>query len=630
VTNIDTEVFDEIERRGYGVRHRSEVKSHYLPGVVGHLRALGVLHDKHVPEEYLTGSIQQRLDLLRGLMDTDGYAESPKRHRTPRVEFVSKDRALAEAVLELARSLGFKPSIKEGRVLWTAWDDDLAPFHLTRKRERLAKRPDRLTRSMRDAVVAVEPCGDIDGVCIAIDHPSHTYLAGRDYIPTHNTTLGSGLTAYLAFADGEPGAQVLCAASNERQARFAFDPLRKLSREAPALRQNVQVFMRKIVHQRTSSYIEVATAAAEALHGANLHGGLVDELHVHRNPDLVEVIETGTGSRRQPMILLITTADDSRQDTIYARRHDYTESLARRTITDPTFYGVVWAADRRADPFDEETWRAANPGYPVSPTRGYLSSAASEARQSPAELAKFLRLHLNIRTKQESRYFPMDLWDANDAPVDRAAMRGRDAFGGLDLASTQDLTALCWVLPDPKAHGYYDVLWRFWLPEATLDDLDRRTAGTASVWHKRGWLEVTPGNVADYEWLRTDILRDAVHFTVQSLAIDRWNATHLASRLDEDGVPVVLMGQTIASMSAPTKEMRRLLGLGLDGPRLRHGGNPVARWMADHFAVEMDSLGNVKPSKRRASEKIDGITALIMALDRATSEPLATPNVAFV
>jgi phage terminase large subunit-like protein len=100
--------------------------------------------------------------------------------------------------------------------------------------------------------------------------------------------------------------------------------------------------------------------------------------------------------------------------------------------------------------------------------------------------------------------------------------------------------------------------------------------------------------------------------------------------LDEDGVPVVLMGQTIASMSAPTKEMRRLLGLGLDGPRLRHGGNPVARWMADHFAVEMDSLGNVKPSKRRASEKIDGITALIMALDRATSEPLATPNVAFV
>lgn len=446
------------------------------------------------------------------------------------------------------------------------------------------------------------------------------------------TTIGAGLTAYLAFADGEPGAQVTCAATNEKQARFAFDPLRKLARETPALRPNVQVLAKKIVHPRTGSYVEVATSAADALHGANMHGGLIDELHVHKNGELVEVIETGTGSRRQPLILMITTADDSRQDTIYARRHDYTESLSRRTIEDPTFYGVIWAAPKDADPFKEETWAAANPGYPVTPTPGYLRAAAAEARQSPAELAKFLRLHLNIRTKQESRYFPMEVWDANGVEVDRESLRWRDAFGGADLANTQDVTALAWVVPDPEQSEVYDVLFRFWIPEERLPDLDQRTAGNASVWVRHGHLELTPGNVTDYEYIRQAVNEDMGFFNVQSLAIDRWNATHLASRLTDDGVPVSLMLQGVAHMSAPTKEFRRLLGLGYEErrPRLRHGNHPVARWMADHFAVDIDASGNVKPSKKRAADKIDGIVALIMALDRATSESPGAPNIEFV
>lgn len=452
-------------------------------------------------------------------------------------------------------------------------------------------------------------------------------------VPRKNgkTTLSAGLTCYLAFADGEPGAQVTCAATGEKQARFAFDPLRKLARETPALRENVVVLQRKILHPRTGSYIEVATSAADALHGANMAGGLVDELHIHKNPDLVEVIETGTGSRRQPLILLITTADDSRMDTIYARRHDYTQSLARRTITDPTFYGVIWAASSSDDPFDEATWRAANPGYPVTPTHGYLHAAAAEARQSPAELSKFLRLHLNIRTKQRTRFFPMEVWDANGVEVNREILRWRDAYGGADLASTQDVTALVWVVRDPHEAGFFDVLFRFWIPEERLEDFDRRTAGTASVWVRQGFLETTPGNVTDYEYIRQAIVEDMGWFTVQSLALDRWNATHLASRLEADGVPVALMGQGMAHMSGPTKEFRRLLGLGFEErrPRLRHGGHPVARWMADHFAVDIDAQGNVKPSKARASEKIDGIVALIMGLDGATSGVSADPNIDF-
>jgi phage terminase large subunit-like protein len=438
-------------------------------------------------------------------------------------------------------------------------------------------------------------------------------------VPRKNgkTTLCGGIGIYLTAADGESGAQVLAAATTTAQASYVFDPVKQLCQHSPALKPHVKALAKRVVHTASGSYFGVVSSVAEALHGANIHGAVIDELHVHKDPELVETIESGTGSRRQPLVVIITTADDGRQGTIYARKRERVERLARGTIADPTVYGVVWAAGDTDDPFDEATWKAANPGFGISPTRAYLQSAAAEAKDSPAKLAAFRRLHLGLRTKQESRYFELDVWDRNAGMVDEAKLKGRAAYGGLDLAASSDLTALAWVLPDGT--GGYDVVARHWVPERGFARINERTSGEAQVWRRQGWLTVTPGDVVDYDHIRSAINADRERFDVREIGYDPWNASSLVTNLMSDDAPMVSVRQGFATMSAPTKDLLRLLLEGTaERPRLRHGGNPVLRWQADNFAVELDPAGNVKPSKRQAGDKIDGLVACAIALSRAT------------
>jgi phage terminase large subunit-like protein len=448
------------------------------------------------------------------------------------------------------------------------------------------------------------------------DSESYARIIRKFYVdvPRKNgkSTLLGGISIYMMAADDEPGAQIVCAATSERQAGFVFNPIKMLAAKSPALKQHVKTVTKKVIHPRSGSYIEVVSSVADAQHGANIHFGCVDELHVHKTPDLVETIETGTGSRRQPLIGIITTADSGKKNTIYSRKREYVEQLARGAIKDPSTYGVVWAADPKADPFSEETQKTANPGYGISPTRSFMKSAAVEAKASPADLAKYQRLHLGLRTKQETKYLALDVWDRNGSLVDETKLVGREAFGGLDLASTSDLCALSWVFP---AESGFDNLWRLWTPEANLASLDKRTAGMATVWVREGFLTLTPGNVADYDFIEAQINLDREKFAVRGIAYDPWNSSQLVNDLVSDGAPMVKTRQGLVTLSAPTKELQKILLSGTEKvPMFRHGGNPAVRWQVDNFAVKMDPAGNVKPDKSVAADKIDAIAATINAL----------------
>lgn len=431
------------------------------------------------------------------------------------------------------------------------------------------------------------------------------------------TTLAGGQATYLTCADGEAGAQVIAAAAGKDQARFCFDPIKTIAEKSPALSPHVKVLRDRIIHPRSGSYFTVVSSLADLIHGANLHGGVIDELHVHKTPDLVEAITTGTGAREQPMIVIITTADDGRPDTVYAHTRARIEQLARRTLIDPSVYGVIWGADPKDDPHAESTWIKANPGYGVSPTREFMVAASAKAASSPADLASFQRLHLGLRTKQTTKYISLPSWDRNAGPgrVDEKTLAGRACFGGLDLASTSDITALCWLFPADD--GTYDAVWRLWIPEDNLEALDRRTADAATGWVREGWLTTTPGNVTDYDWIKAQILADAEAFDVQDIAYDRWNSSQMVNDLVAEDMPMSPIGQGYASLSAPTKELQRLLLQGSrKEPVLRHGGHPVLRWMVDNLTVQIDAAGNVKPDKGKAADKIDGVAALVNALER--------------
>lgn len=442
-------------------------------------------------------------------------------------------------------------------------------------------------------------------------------------VPRRNgkTTLSGGMAVYLMAADSEPGAQVYAAATSEKQARYTFDPIKTIAERAPALKGNVKAYTKKITHPASGSYFTVVSSVAEALHGANVHGGIIDELHVHKSPDLVETIETGTGSRRQPLVIIITTADEGKQESIYDRKRQYIEQLARGALHDLDTYGVVWGAGEDDDPHAESTWRKANPGYGVSPSAAYLRGASAEAQQSPADLAKFLRLHLGIRTKQTTRFLTLDAWDRNASMVDERKFEGRAAYGGLDLASTSDLCALCWLFPDDET-GTLDAVFRFWTPEDNLRALDKRTAGAATRWVREGFLTATPGNVADYDWIKEQVRRDRDFFKVKSIGYDPWNASQLTNDLVSERAPMVKVRQGFATMSPVLKEIQRLTLQGTaEVPALRHGGHPVVRWCVDNLAVAMDPAGNVKPDKANSGDKIDGVSALATAMAEVVARP---------
>lgn len=442
-------------------------------------------------------------------------------------------------------------------------------------------------------------------------------------VPRKNgkSTLCGGIAMYMTAADDEPGAEVLAAATTKDQARFVFDPVRQLAEKAPALKGHVKALKDTIVHPKSGSYFKVISNVADAQHGANLHCYVCDELHIHKTPDMLETLETGTGSRRQPLGVVITTADTGKKETPYDNKRRRIEQLARRVLVDPSVHGVIFAAPQDADPHAESTWRAANPGFGISPTRAYLVKASRKAESSPADLASFLQLHLGIRTRQNTKFLPLDAWIRNAGMVDEQSLAGRDTWGGLDLAATSDLCALCWLFPDDE-NGSLDALWRFWTPEDNLASLDKRTAKAASRWVKEGWLTATPGNVADYDWIKAQIRKDRDAFRVRSIGYDPWNASQLTNDLVSERANMVKVRQGFQTMSPVLKETQRLILRGTpENTMLRHGGNPVALWCVDNLAVVMDPAGNLKPDKANSGDKIDGVSSLLTAMSEILARP---------
>jgi phage terminase large subunit-like protein len=297
-----------------------------------------------------------------------------------------------------------------------------------------------------------------------------------------------------------------------------------------------------------------------------------------------------------------------------AQEHDYTDRVIRQPHLDPHRFGYIRATDREADWTDPTVWKQANPGLGQFVSKAKLAAECKEAIASPVKQKAFRQYRLNTwGLAAVNRWMQLDVWDRSAGLVSRSSLVGRDAYGGLDLASSVDIAALSWCFGEGEGdERVFDAVWRFWAPEARRLDLDERTGGQASVWAKEGFLMFTEGDVIDYEQILTDVDTDAQDFNVIELAYDRWGMTQMSQMLTDEGLTVVPMGQGYASMSPPTKAWEGLIR----SERYRHGGNPVMRWMIDNVRIRSDPAGNVKIDKARSAEKVDGAVAAVMALDR--------------
>lgn len=447
-------------------------------------------------------------------------------------------------------------------------------------------------------------------------HPDGSRIIRTAWIemPRKNgkSTVASGLALVLLCADGEQGAEVYSAAGSRPQAQIVFDEAKKMARATPSLSKKLRLLAGTISVLKTGSRYQALSRIAEAAHGLNVSGAIVDEVHVHKSRHLIDAIETGTGARRQPLVIFLTTADDGDETSIYAEKHNYTVQLAKRVVADASFYGVIWAAEEADDPFSETTWRKANPGLGVTVSLDYIRQEAHRAKMLPAYLPTFLRLSLNRRVRSENRALNIADWDQSAGLVVEEQLAGRVCYGGLDLASTLDIAAF--VLVFPGEDGTYDLLCRFWTPEATMPERSRRDQVPYQFWVDQGLLIATPGEVIEYAAIEREIERLGERFNIREIAYDRWGAAQTRQNLEGAGFTMVDMGQGYASMSAPTKELLKLV----ISRKLRHGGQAVLRWMADNLVVRSDASGNQKPDKEKSRQKIDGMVAAIMALDRAT------------
>lgn len=426
--------------------------------------------------------------------------------------------------------------------------------------------------------------------------------------------LAAAVALYLLYADNEPSAEVYGAAADRQQASIVFDVAKQMVEMSPALmkRSKLMGATKRIVNYSNAGYYQVLSAEVGGKHGFSVSGLVFDEIHTQPNRQLYDVLTKGSSDARQnPLHFIITTAGNDRHSIAYELHTKAVDILEGRRV-DPTFYPVVYGLKDDEDWEDEANWYKVNPslGYTVDIER--LRGAYREAKQNPADEITFKWLRCNMWVSSTVAWIPDAIYMRGNEPIDMDALAGRDCYAGLDLSSTGDITALVLIFPPRDEEEKYVLLPYFWIPEETIPRRVKANSVPYDIWEKQGYIMSTEGNVIHYDFIEKFIMYLSEKYHILEIAVDRWNATQMIQNLEGEGFTIVPFGQGFCSMSAPTKEFYRLL---MEG-RIIHGGNPVLRWMAGNVVIDTDPAGNIKVTKAKSKEKIDGIVAAIMALDR--------------
>lgn len=446
--------------------------------------------------------------------------------------------------------------------------------------------------------------------------------------------IAAGIALKLLCADGEQGGEVYGAACDRDQASIVFNVAADMVRRSSSLSKVCKVVpsTKRIIHTPSGSVYRAIPADAAGAHGYNASGVIVDEVHAQPNRELWDVLTTSTAAREQPLIFAITTAGYDRSSICW-ELHEYARQVINGTIKDDTFFGYIRAIPESKDWTDESLWHLANPaleGLGGGDFRSIeeLRTAVEQAKHRPAMENTVRRLYFSQWTQAEQHWFPFGTWDQCGGIIREQDFAGRQCFGGLDLAATSDFSSWVLVFPrdDDERGQCFDVLCRFWLPGDVVKERRAPMADQIDAWRREGFLTLTPGDSIDYEYIKQQILADCATFDVQQIGYDPWTALQTATQLEAElgeGV-VVPVRQGYKTLSPPSKLLETLVAR----QAINHGGNPVLRWMADNVVIEQHPDEAIKPSKKKSSEKIDGVIALVTALERAMHEE-QQPEVAF-
>jgi len=590
----DFEIIREIEKRGYSFSVRDSCKSNSVRGTIIGLRTvlrqMGLIENKHIPDIYKRGSIEQRMDLLRGLMDTDGTITKPGQCR-----FTSVSERLARDVYELVLGLGFKAHIRSditnrNSVVWRVTfraHNDTPVFNLSRKRERQIPRNGSSTKARYRWIVAVEGVEPRPARCIEVDSPSHLFLAGDRLIATHNT--------------------------KRDQARIVFTEAVNMVTQSPALRNHLKKRKTDLYFPVAFGKFEPLASESRSLDGLNSHCVIIDELHAIKDRNLYDVMRQSMTARQQPLLAMITTAGFVRE-CIYDDIYDYACRVLDGVVEDGRFLAFLYELDDRSEWVDFRAWEKANPGLGTIKSYEDLAANVERAKNDANFLPTVLTKDFNIRETSSGTWLTFEEAN-NEATFSPDELRDTYAIGGVDLSATTDLTAAAVLVMKPDGQMY--ALVQGFMPGDTVEQRAKEDKVPYDRWVERGLITPCPGNRIDYRYV-TDWfarLRDEYGISTYWVGYDSWNSPawveDMEARLGYQNkvnlLPVIMGAKTL---SAPMKVLRADLA----AKRINYNRNPLLLWSLTNMAVAVDTNENIRPVKTAdRRRRIDPAVALIIA-----------------
>lgn len=450
------------------------------------------------------------------------------------------------------------------------------------------------------------------------------YRYAYNEVPRKNgkTALSAGIG--LIGLMRESGAEVYSVATKEDQARLSWNDGVTFVKQSRPLAQRLRLRTKVIHYDENHALWRPLGSDSNTQDGLNPSTVIIDELHAWKTRELYDTVDDAQGARLEPLMFMITTAGYNQSGICYETRNHATDVLMG-TVQDDTFFAIIFTVDDPEKWHDEDEWRKANPNIGISKTWAYMRDQAQRARNSISKRNAFMNKQLNIWTNAATAFLAQEDWDAclaGDLQLGQLAAERVLAYGGLDLSQKIDLTAFALYFPAVHALKVH-----FWMPEATLHRRTQEDRVPYNEWAEQGWITVTEGNAVDYDRVEADVKELLRQFHILEIGYDPWNATQTAIRLAAEGVMMSEVRQGMASLSAPTKELERLVV----SKELRHEGNPVLDWMMYNVAVRVDENDNKRPIKPdgRSRFRIDGVTATVMAMARALEsegEPEAEPE----
>lgn len=419
------------------------------------------------------------------------------------------------------------------------------------------------------------------------------------------TALAAGIGLNALINDDEAGAEVYFAANSKEQVKISAWPLcSNFAKKFDPKNRYLQVFRDTITFEKTSSWLKVLAADSTKLDGPNPSTFVLDEYHAAKNNSLKAVLESGQGTRDNPLEVIITTAGFDKLGPCYELRTTGSEIL-KGLKEDDSFFVAIYSLDEQDDWKDESVWVKSNPNIEVTVKPSYIRKEIRKAINTPSDEVNVKTKTLNMWCDAETVWIPEHYILNSSKEIRLDDFAGMDCYMGIDLSSTSDLTCAAFMFPTEDKY-YFKV--KYYLPEMALQE--RRFKELYGEWRRQGLITITPGNVTDYDYILNDIMdiRDKVY--IQKIAYDTWNATQFTINAEEKGLPMETFSQVLGNFNRPTKEMERLL---LSGKAFIDN-NVINRHCFRNVVMARDRNGNTKPSKQFEEKKIDGVIGMLEAL----------------